>query len=648
MNKKAFTIIELIVVIVVIGILVLLATPKITGYAEKAKIKKIGVDIKEIDNLVIEDQSLDKGLMIGGKVDQATIDSIGVGGPYVIKDVYNKKGRVKNFDKTDEYYHLNSGMADQNTNTPLGGIYIMSKKDESIYYIEIKETNHWIIDSEGNFIYIGTDKVVKIPDEIQGQKVDNYSKMFVNNGVEKVIRNNQSVKDMSYMFESAGKRNKTLDVSSLRTSNVTDFSYMFRENQSSNIFGLDNFNTSNAYSMEQMFRDSYATSINVESFDTYNVSNTFGMFKESKATELKFSKKFNTVKVKNVGEMFQSAKVNKLVGLKYMDLSGVNVQTLVNHTKEVDGSRKDLFTDSEFTFKNMSYWKNELDSGRKLNITGKHEIVRRGKDNGDGSAVEEPDNTGPEYGSHEFEAVHKQILGQIGVVMRSNVRGLEKQVSNPEVDLITPKGSNSSGQIRTIRPQKRGSYDADIKLANNPGELNGFFLYNMIDNDSYEIDIEMMIEDGKWKIMTTIYNPTHPNYIELNKAIPNAEFGVIFNHKEDLKFDPTVDFHNYKINLDKNFVSFEVDNQEITRWNGQFDFQPMHLYIGSFYSHWLDANKDIYYDVTKFDADDKNQLRNSGYEAYNKQGLENKLKYYFGADKEHVMKVKNIKLNSDE
>lgn len=46
MNKKGFTIIELLTVIAILGILVLLAAPKFLGYTEQAKLAQIKNDVK--------------------------------------------------------------------------------------------------------------------------------------------------------------------------------------------------------------------------------------------------------------------------------------------------------------------------------------------------------------------------------------------------------------------------------------------------------------------------------------------------------------------------------------------------------------------------------------------------------------------------
>lgn len=49
-NKKAFTIIELLVVIAILGILVLMAGPKLLGYVQKAELVRIQHDVKVMEN----------------------------------------------------------------------------------------------------------------------------------------------------------------------------------------------------------------------------------------------------------------------------------------------------------------------------------------------------------------------------------------------------------------------------------------------------------------------------------------------------------------------------------------------------------------------------------------------------------------------
>lgn len=253
-----------------------------------------------------------------------------------------------------------------------------------------------------------------------------------------------------------------------------------------------------------------------------------------------------------------------------------------------------------------------------------------------------PQDSVTHYESSDFEAIDKRVLGSIGLLLRENIKGLEENYSNPSIDIKIPKNTKNSGQVRTIKKQNYGSYEAEIKIPDNDGLLSGFFLYSQVDNNGYEIDIELAKNNGQWIIMTTIFNPTHPDYIALNEAVANSEHGVIFHKQFYMDFDPTDNFNNYKINLYEDYISFEVNHEELTRWTGDFDFEPMRLYMGSFYTHWL--NKENYNTLSD---QEKDELRNSGYEVYSSSGeFESKMNSLFGREEDYVMKVRDIKLNS--
>ncbi len=152
------------------------------------------------------------------------------------------------------------------------------------------------------------------------------------------------------------KQTKTIDLSNLDTSYVTDMNYMFDGmSHLENITFGEKFDTSNVTNMNQMFATwdgvSQLKTINLSSFKTSKVTNMSGMFAGlTELTELDLSN-FDTSSVTNMGQMFEglskiteldlsnfdtsnvtsmSAMFNKCSSLKALDLSNFN-------TKKVTG-----------------------------------------------------------------------------------------------------------------------------------------------------------------------------------------------------------------------------------------------------------------------------------------------------------------------
>ena len=155
------------------------------------------------------------------------------------------------------------------------------------------------------------------------------------------------------------KQTKTIDLSNLDTSYVTDMNYMFDGmSHLENITFGEKFDTSNVTNMNQMFATwdgvSQLKTINLSSFKTSKVTNMSGMFAGlTELTELDLSN-FDTSSVTNMGQMFEglskiteldlsnfdtsnvtsmSAMFNKCSSLKALDLSNFNtkkVTTMVN------------------------------------------------------------------------------------------------------------------------------------------------------------------------------------------------------------------------------------------------------------------------------------------------------------------------------
>lgn len=132
MNKKAFTIIELIVVIAIIGILVLLATPKFIGYTEEIHRANILNDTKVMENkieeyLIRNDDKLPSNFK---EVDTSVLEEA-----KVQNKLYNLKGLVPSDNVLSETF---KEVAEDFIKTRLEGSFYVSQDTGKVYYIDIK------------------------------------------------------------------------------------------------------------------------------------------------------------------------------------------------------------------------------------------------------------------------------------------------------------------------------------------------------------------------------------------------------------------------------------------------------------------------------------------------------------------------------
>ncbi len=141
--------------------------------------------------------------------------------------------------------------------------------------------------------------------------------------------NGKPIVSMVYMFN--GSQATTLDLSSFDTSNVTNMEAMFYNSKATTL-DLSYFDTSKVTNMRWMFCDSQATTLDLSSFDTSNVTNMYGMFMGSEATTLDLSR-FNTSNVTDMSAMFQETKVTTL-DLSSFDTSNVtNMEAMFYNSK---------------------------------------------------------------------------------------------------------------------------------------------------------------------------------------------------------------------------------------------------------------------------------------------------------------------------
>lgn len=373
-NKKGFTLIELIVVISILGILVLLATPRFTGYTKDAKDIQIANDIRayEVSTMIekMDNPELTNDWLILSDEELATVNGSG--------KVLNKKKEVVSNLGGKVYI-----VQDIKVNSSLDGTFLLNENDEVFYYDgEVNgvaqppkfpptdETNfEWIVSpagynavgqsQKGYYRYKGTDlETVVIPDVIKGTPMTSYKLMFsgTNTGnIKKVVSTNKNITDMTSMFvnsqmtsldlsdfETSGvssmsgmfysSKVETLNVSGFKTSNVTDMSLMFQLSKVKSL-NLRNFDTSNVLNMNYMFAlTSNLTSLDVSRFNTSKVTTMESMFSGNKATTLNVSG-FNTSSVTNMSYMFLNSEATTLDVRNFNTSNVTNMSAMFENTK---------------------------------------------------------------------------------------------------------------------------------------------------------------------------------------------------------------------------------------------------------------------------------------------------------------------------
>ena len=185
----------------------------------------------------------------------------------------------------------------------------------------------WIIDDPNNSgmykLYIGGDGGVAAPIN-SSNLFDGYKGSFSKTKTMNLTNLDTSrVTNMSTMFRNCISLT-SLDLSSFDTSNVTSMYHMFSSCSSLTDLNLSSFKTNNVTDMNYMFDScSSLTSLDVSKFNTSNVTNMYSMFGGcSSLTNLDVSN-FNTSNVTGMGSMFSSC--SKLTNLDVSNFDTSNV-----------------------------------------------------------------------------------------------------------------------------------------------------------------------------------------------------------------------------------------------------------------------------------------------------------------------------------
>lgn len=130
-KKKAFTLIELLVVISVLGVLALLAVPKLSAYSDKAKEAGISHDIKVVNLKLAEKEMTDSSLLKSfekiknSKISRSIEDGI----------LYDINGKIAKIDNLSEktYRELPKKTTKSDTGTKLKGSFYIDEKENVLY-----------------------------------------------------------------------------------------------------------------------------------------------------------------------------------------------------------------------------------------------------------------------------------------------------------------------------------------------------------------------------------------------------------------------------------------------------------------------------------------------------------------------------------
>lgn len=129
--KKGFTIVELIVVIAIIGVLVMIAGPKVNGQVEKAKIARITSDVKSVELLV------DEILVNDGSLPESWVKS----GTLPKRKTYDTSGEVLDTREIHvgpyKVVNLNGDSSGISVRSKLPG-YFVANENGKVYYISDK------------------------------------------------------------------------------------------------------------------------------------------------------------------------------------------------------------------------------------------------------------------------------------------------------------------------------------------------------------------------------------------------------------------------------------------------------------------------------------------------------------------------------
>ena len=351
MNKKGFTLVELLAVIAILAILVIIALPNVLKMYNNSKKNAFMTEAqnlaKEVSSKYIsESMKGNKVTVISNK--QNPLDMTGRELEYNFE--LDSQGKIKNMIVSNGTYCISTNKDytkitrnDISDKCSYNDLYKTVGTLKNKFYEESGRTDRSLVSS---IVFYSDGRTINGAESYDvSEKKDGSIKMYVSQNSENtslldltIVANGKIdlPKDSSELFKfyqryaysyyGANLQNLQFN-NSISTFNVTNMKDMFSYSKVATL-DLSSFNTSKVTDMSQMFFDSKVTTLDLSSFDTSNVEYMEEMFFNSAAVEIKGLNHFNTSKVISMSSMFNGSKAATL-DLSSFDTSNVTKMGLM-------------------------------------------------------------------------------------------------------------------------------------------------------------------------------------------------------------------------------------------------------------------------------------------------------------------------------
>jgi len=174
--------------------------------------------------------------------------------------------------------------------------------------------------------------------------------------------------------------------------------------------------------------------------------------------------------------------------------------------------------------------------------------------------------------NEEFEYINEKkwqiSSGKLGrsIFGKNNVK-----VSDGFLAIKIPEKTLNGGEISSTKSLSYGSYEIKMKVPNASSSITGFFLYKSPDYFN-EIDIEV-VNDESGEFWLTTYSDGKKN---------NAFIG-------NLGIDFSKDFHIFRIEYYKDYLSFYIDDMFLKKWTEGYSHNSMNLMVNCWFPSWMEG-----------------------------------------------------------